>query len=337
MDDEILIAVLGVTGAGKTTFISKATGRTDLKIGHGLQSCRFGYYVQINQITRLTSYVKGTQDMALAPTMINGKKVILIDTPGFDDSERTDTEILTLLAEHLHVTYQAGRLINGIILLQPINANRVQGSERKRTRLFEQICGPGAFGNVVIASTFWGELSDRSQGADREKEREQSKDFWGNMVQKGAKVARHENTAESAEQIVSLLVEKPTVTLQLQAELAQNGGKLAKTSAGQQLDRDLSAMCQKLMEELAEGREERKQMTADFLKEIQSLQSKIDKIEMDREVLEEKQVRQRFPTIVTVNEQAAPEPDVEDACDDVLWACVFCLLGPFTLCLSCCS
>ena len=34
-----LIAVLGVTGAGKTTFISKATGRKDLKIGSGLKSC----------------------------------------------------------------------------------------------------------------------------------------------------------------------------------------------------------------------------------------------------------------------------------------------------------
>lgn len=38
---DILIAVLGVTGAGKTTFISKATGRTDLAIGHGLTSCTF--------------------------------------------------------------------------------------------------------------------------------------------------------------------------------------------------------------------------------------------------------------------------------------------------------
>ena len=37
--DPILIAVMGVTGAGKTTFISKATGKSDLEIGHGLVSC----------------------------------------------------------------------------------------------------------------------------------------------------------------------------------------------------------------------------------------------------------------------------------------------------------
>lgn len=39
MASDILIAVLGVTGAGKTTFISKSTGRTDLVIGHGVESC----------------------------------------------------------------------------------------------------------------------------------------------------------------------------------------------------------------------------------------------------------------------------------------------------------
>jgi ABC-type hemin transport system ATPase subunit len=37
--NDLLIAVLGVTGAGKTTFISKATGRSDMEIGHSLASC----------------------------------------------------------------------------------------------------------------------------------------------------------------------------------------------------------------------------------------------------------------------------------------------------------
>ncbi len=34
-----LIAVMGVTGAGKTTFVNKVSGRNDLKIGSGLKSC----------------------------------------------------------------------------------------------------------------------------------------------------------------------------------------------------------------------------------------------------------------------------------------------------------
>lgn len=37
---EVFIAVIGVTGAGKTTFISRATGRTDLEIGYSIDCCK---------------------------------------------------------------------------------------------------------------------------------------------------------------------------------------------------------------------------------------------------------------------------------------------------------
>ena len=39
-EKSILIAVMGMTGAGKTTFISKITG-LDMEIGHGLKSCKY--------------------------------------------------------------------------------------------------------------------------------------------------------------------------------------------------------------------------------------------------------------------------------------------------------
>ena len=38
-DGKVMIALLGVTGAGKTTFVSLASGRNDLKIGHGVDPC----------------------------------------------------------------------------------------------------------------------------------------------------------------------------------------------------------------------------------------------------------------------------------------------------------
>ena len=36
----VFIAVMGVTGAGKSTFVSQCTGR-DVDVGHGLLSCKF--------------------------------------------------------------------------------------------------------------------------------------------------------------------------------------------------------------------------------------------------------------------------------------------------------
>jgi len=37
----ILIAVMGMTGAGKTYFIKHVTGLEEMEIGHGLKSCKY--------------------------------------------------------------------------------------------------------------------------------------------------------------------------------------------------------------------------------------------------------------------------------------------------------
>ena len=51
---DILIAVLGVTGAGKITFISKSTGRTDLVIDHGVESCALRRRIQLFEWSLIT-------------------------------------------------------------------------------------------------------------------------------------------------------------------------------------------------------------------------------------------------------------------------------------------
>jgi predicted GTPase len=79
----------------------------------------------------------GTQNIETARIRIDDTYVTLIDTPGFDDTDRTDADILKLIADYLVGTYQNNVLLTGLILLQPISGNRVQGSERRRTRVFE--------------------------------------------------------------------------------------------------------------------------------------------------------------------------------------------------------
>jgi ATPase subunit of ABC transporter with duplicated ATPase domains len=39
-DIKVRIALLGVTGAGKSTFINVASGRDELKISHGSKPCK---------------------------------------------------------------------------------------------------------------------------------------------------------------------------------------------------------------------------------------------------------------------------------------------------------
>ncbi|KAF4543299.1 uncharacterized protein LTHEOB_7033 [Lasiodiplodia theobromae] len=155
------IAVLGVTGAGKTTFISQATGRDDLEIGHSLASC--------------------TKDIKPYEMYLDGELVQLIDTPGFDDTYQSDADILGLLAQWLFANYLEGVLITGVILLHPVSANRIYGSEWSRLRLFEDICGADAWSRAVIATTMWDEISSYESGSVRVQERMSSPECWGEM------------------------------------------------------------------------------------------------------------------------------------------------------------
>jgi len=51
--DDIIIAVMGVTGAGKSTFISLLSNE-EIKIGHGLQSCKH-FEFTIDRVMALTA------------------------------------------------------------------------------------------------------------------------------------------------------------------------------------------------------------------------------------------------------------------------------------------
>jgi hypothetical protein len=162
----------------------------------------------------------------------------LIDTPGFDDTNRSDAEILQTIALFLSGSEQAGLPLTGIIFLQPVYAPRMQGSEKRRTRLIEKILGEDAFPNLVLATTQWSQMKHPKEGEARVQERRSQDDFWGYMIKHGARVVKHDDTKSSALKIVGSIIDnhKDGVQLQMQKELAANDFKVILTSAGKLAD-----------------------------------------------------------------------------------------------------
>jgi hypothetical protein len=66
-------------------FVNLISG-SQFPISHGLKSCT-------------------TEVMATKPFLVNGHPVILLDTPGFDDTNERDTDILAEIATTLAATY----------------------------------------------------------------------------------------------------------------------------------------------------------------------------------------------------------------------------------------
>jgi len=102
--------------------------------------------------------------------------------------------------------YKSGTLLNAILYLHPIHELRFEGSARDNLTMFQSLCGEDFYSNVVLATSFWSEVSE-ADGAARLSQLEE--EFWGDMVQKGARTVR--------------LPDEPERCLELLLELARAG------------------------------------------------------------------------------------------------------------------
>ncbi|KAI0385083.1 P-loop containing nucleoside triphosphate hydrolase protein [Hypomontagnella monticulosa] len=217
-----------MTGSGKTTFISKVTGRTDLQIGHGLASC--------------------TQEIQVIETKLDGRTVYFIDTPGFSDTHLSDSEILGMIADYLAIAYSQETHLSGIIYLHPISDKRVTHHTIKNLNMFRKLTGDKKLKNVVMATSMWdGDV--REEYVEREKELKAK--FWDVMISFGAKYSRHDGTVSSAKQIAAMLVKNKPFVLQLQKEMGEDKKTLKDTTAGQEVMNELSRMREQHKAELA--------------------------------------------------------------------------------------
>ena len=178
-----------------------------------------------------------------------------MDTPGFNDTYRSDTEVLLELAKWLEITYRQNAKLTGIIYLHRIMDNRMEGSAMRNLKMFRKLCGNDPLENVVIASTFWGVLDDKKSLA-HEKELCETPDFWGDMMEHGAKVTRFSDTQESALEVLRLFAKKKAITLEIQRELVDEQIPLGATAAGHAVNEELAEMEMKHNADLARFQED---------------------------------------------------------------------------------
>ncbi|KAH7378112.1 P-loop containing nucleoside triphosphate hydrolase protein [Cadophora sp. MPI-SDFR-AT-0126] len=208
--DKNLILVMGLTGSGKTFFINQLTGQGSLVEGHGLKSC--------------------TERCQIVETCIGNTEFVIMDCPGFDDTKRSDTEILKEIAEQLSAIRILGYNLKGIVYLHRITDNKMSGTAVRNLDLFTKLVGEDALSNVVLVTTMWGNVTDVEKANERDSELRD--EYWGDMRRKGSTATRFDGTTASAEGIVSQLLGKRTVILKVQEQLVDQKMQLNQTAAG---------------------------------------------------------------------------------------------------------
>jgi len=215
-----IVILMGPTGAGKSTFINYATDQGGQGIGHGLQS--------------VTSEIRAVR--CLHP--VDKGPVIFVDTPGFDDTHRSDIEILSVIAGWFVKVYKEAVPLAAIVYLHRISDNRMAGSPLKNLQMFASMCGQQAMPSVVLCTTMWNEINEPT--GDR-RENELKDNFWKDMIAQGCRVVRFRDSKESAWEIVGRLPPAKRGVI-LSTEIVDDKKNLNETAAGVKLNEELAKL-----------------------------------------------------------------------------------------------
>jgi len=221
---DILIPVMGATGAGKSTFINTLLGEEEMQVGRGLQSCTIE--LAFGSIEKIEGH-----------PLLQGYRIVLIDTPGFDDTYKTDFVILSKIATWLKNSYKKGAKLGGVIYLHDISAARFTGTARRNLQMFRSLCGEDVLDNIVLGTTKWAlNVPDSDL-----RHSQLTADYWEPLLAKGATAFRIEDTYESAwrviERIISPSAQKTLndTVLLIQREMVDKKKIIPETQAGQEL------------------------------------------------------------------------------------------------------
>lgn len=189
----------------------------------------------------------------------DGRTIYLVDTPGFDDTTRSDTDVLKDIAFFLSTVYQNKVRLAGIIYLHRITDPRMGGSALKNLYMFQRLCGDRGLSSVILATTMWTSLESTDDGQEIGRRREEElrmPQFWGSMVDRGSEIVKHDGTKESAQSIISRLVDKGSqVVLDIQVQLVEENKTLDETSAGQFIQQELLDARRRFEKDIAEYQE----------------------------------------------------------------------------------
>ena len=243
---------MGVTGSGKSSFISSLVGR-DVGIGKGLKSRKLhrptaaltALSVERTVMTDLDP--KDTTNVNVYMFEHTGRRVFLIDTPGFDDTFRSDIDVLKDVAFFFSSTYKRDVALAGIIYLHPISHNRFAGSDVRHLSMFRRMCGEDGYPHLVLGTTMWDRLPkdgpDLAMANDREEELRSTDGFWGLMSSRGSRMMRFQGDEASALRIVDHLMQMRekhgSFVLTIQKELVDEKKDLDATSAGKELRKEI--------------------------------------------------------------------------------------------------
>jgi len=107
--------------------------------------------------------------------------------------------------------------------------------------------------------------------------------FFKPVLDKGAQIARHENTTTSAQNVIRRVLDNHPLPLRIQEELVNEHKDISETGAGEELNREINVQIKKHQEEMRVLKEEMQQAIRDKDEETRR-ELEIETRKMQREI-----------------------------------------------------
>lgn len=182
--NDVLIIVTGPVGSGKSSFISKLTGMPEGSAGvsHSLAPGR----------ARLRAF--GYVDQQ------SGKRVILLDAPGFPHSSQSN-HILRMILSWVENAYRGNVPLGGILYLHSV-AHQFTAISPERFSTLCRRCGETNTSKLLLVTTMWDDVSQTDGAVELAK----CMRVWRPVLRRGEAVPRYLNTFSSAMEIIQPLL-----------------------------------------------------------------------------------------------------------------------------------
>lgn len=160
---------------------------------------------------------------------MTGQTVHLINTPGFNDSLRSDGETFQELA----AAREKKLKLSGIVYLHRITETRLHGSDHRARKTFKAMCGAQGFREVIVATTVWdglvGDAIQKPHARQVQLEANISDDL---IAGSGRLVAQSAGAVDVRKIVEHIITKNLQITLAFQTEHIDQGLTLHRTGAG---------------------------------------------------------------------------------------------------------
>lgn len=153
--------------------------------------------------------------------------------------------------------YEEGSKLAGVIYIHRISDKRFTGIAGRNFKIFRELCGESSLKNVVLMTNMWDEVQHE---VGKARERELASVFLKPALDKGAQLACHQDTEESAHDIIRLIMNNHPIALQIQQELVDEHKDITNTAAGEAVNAELTEEVKRHKATLNELREQMMQI-----------------------------------------------------------------------------